>query len=55
MVAPVRGGGAFAGKSGRKTASACEANTMQTKTIASAHFMSRRLIKMKSRGKQIFS
>ena len=52
MIAPpLRGGAAFAGKSGGKTANACEANAMETSTIAAAHFMSRGLIKMEKRGK----
>jgi hypothetical protein len=55
IAPPLNGGGDFAGKSGRKTANACEANTMETSTIAAAHFMSGGIIKMQKRGKQIFS
>jgi hypothetical protein len=52
---PLNGGEDFAGKSGRKTANACETKAIDTSTIAGTHFMSRGLIKMKTRGKQIFS
>jgi len=52
MASPLNGGAAFAGKSGRSTASACDANTMETITIAAAHFMSRGLIKIEKRGKK---
>src|SRR5436309_5407948 len=53
IAPPVRGGEDFAGKSGRKTANVCEANAMETSTIAAAHFMSCGLIKIKTRGKKI--
>jgi hypothetical protein len=33
------GGGAFAGKSGRKTANVCEAKAMETAIVTAAHFM----------------
>jgi hypothetical protein len=40
MIAPLLNGGlALAGKSGRKTANAWEANAMETITIAAARFM----------------
>jgi hypothetical protein len=39
------GGAAFAGKSGRSTANACEANAMETNTIAAAHLMLGALIR----------
>jgi len=39
MIAPPNGGVAFAGKSGRNTANACEANTTETIMIAAAHFI----------------
>jgi len=55
MASPLNGGAAFAGKSGRSTASACDANTMETITIAAAHFMSRGLIKIEKRGKKNFA
>jgi hypothetical protein len=45
------GGAAFAGKSGRKTANACEANAMQTITVAAAHFMVRGLIRIRQHDK----
>jgi len=51
---PVRGGGAFAGKSGLKTADACQASAMEMSTITAAHFMSCGLIKTETRGKKIF-
>jgi len=55
IAPPLNGGDDFAGKSGRKTANACETKAMETSTIAGAHFMSRGLIKIQPRGKQIFS
>ena len=55
MIAPpVNGGAGFAGKSGRKTANACETNTMETIVIAAAHFMTDALIKIKQHDKQKF-
>ena len=51
----LNGGPAFAGKSGRNTANACETNTIQTNMIAAAHFMSRGLIKLRKRDKKIFA
>jgi hypothetical protein len=41
----LNGGEDFAGKSGRKTANACETSAMETNVIAAAHLMSRGLIK----------
>ena len=52
MASPLNGGAAFAGKSGRSTASACDANTMETITIAAAHFISGGLIKIEKERKQ---
>jgi hypothetical protein len=55
MIAPpLKGATAFAGKSGRNTANAWEANAMETITIAAVHFMSRGLIKLRLRDKKIF-
>jgi hypothetical protein len=55
MIVPLLNGGlAFAGKSGRSTANACETNAIETNVIAAAHFMSRGLIKTRNAGKQIF-
>jgi hypothetical protein len=51
----LNGGPAFAGKSGRNTANACETNAIQTNMITAAHFMSRGLIKLRKRGKKIFA
>jgi hypothetical protein len=39
IAAPLNGGAAFAGKSGRKTANACELTVIETITIAAAHFI----------------
>jgi hypothetical protein len=39
ITSPLNGGAGFAGKSGRKTANAWEANAMETITIAAARFM----------------
>jgi hypothetical protein len=55
IAPPLNGGDDFAGKSGRKTANACETKAMETSTITGAHFMSCGLIKMDTRSKQIFS
>jgi hypothetical protein len=56
MIVPVLNGAlAFAGKSGRNTANACETNAMETNMIAAAHFMSRGLIKTPKAGKRIFA
>jgi len=55
IAPPLNGGDDFAGKSGSKTPNACETKAIDTSTITGAHFMSRGLIKMKTRGKQIFS
>src|SRR5262249_42009251 len=53
MVVPLLNGGlAFAGKSGRDTANACETNAIETNVIAAAHFISRGLIKTRKAGKQ---
>lgn len=54
MVVPLLNGGpAFAGTSGRRTASACESIAIETNVIAAAHFMSRRLITLQKRDKKI--
>jgi hypothetical protein len=56
MIASAPNGGlAFAGKSGRRTASACEISTTETSMIAAAHFMSGGLNKLPERGKKIFA
>jgi hypothetical protein len=56
MIVPLLNGGlAFAGKSGRNNASACDTNAIQTIVIAAAHFMSRGLIKLRKRDKTIFA
>ena len=52
IAPPSKGGEDFAGKSGRKTASACETSAMETSVIADAHFMSRGVIKIEHRGKK---
>jgi hypothetical protein len=39
IVSLLNGGPAFAGKTGRNTASACETNAMETNVIAATHFM----------------
>ncbi len=54
IVPPLNGGEDFAGKSGRKTASACERSATETSVIAAAHFMSGGLNKIQTRGKKIF-
>jgi len=55
MIAPpLNGGPAFAGKSGRKTANACEANAMETSTIAAAHFMNGGLNRLRLGDKKNF-
>jgi hypothetical protein len=51
----LNGGTAFAGKSGRNTANACETNAIQTNMIAAAHFISRGLIKLRKCDKKIFA
>ena len=56
MVAPpLNGGEDFAGKSGRRTASACVIIAIETNVIAAAHFMSRGLIKLGQCDKKIFA
>jgi hypothetical protein len=51
ITPPVNGGPALAGKSGRKTANASEANAMETITIAAAHFMVGGLIRLQQHDK----
>ena len=46
------GGPAFAGKSGRRTANACEAKAMERAIATAAHFMSGRLIKIEQQRKE---
>ena len=46
------GGPAFAGKSGRRTANACEAKARQTAIATAAHFISGGLIKIENGCKQ---
>jgi hypothetical protein len=46
------GGPAFAGKSGRRTANACEAKAMETAIATAAHFMSGRFIKIEQQRKE---
>jgi len=56
IIAPLLNGGEdFAGKSGRNTANACDANAMKTTRIAAAHFMSGGLNRLPLRGKKIFA
>jgi hypothetical protein len=50
-VSLLSGGPVLAGKSGRNTANACETNAIETKAIATAHFISRGLIKIRQRDK----
>jgi hypothetical protein len=47
------GGAVFEGKSGRRTANACQAKATEISTIAVAHFMSCRLIKIQKCDKKI--
>jgi len=51
ISSPLNGGAAFAGKSGRKTANACETNAMETTTIPAAHFMVGALIRIQPNDK----
>jgi hypothetical protein len=55
IVSLLNGGPAFAGKSGRNRADACETNAIQTNMIAAAHFMSRGLIKFQKGNKKILA
>jgi len=50
----LNGGAAFAGKSGRKTANACEAKAMEMNMIAAACFISHGPIKIQKRDKKNF-
>ena len=54
ISSPLNGGAGFSGKSGRKTANACETNAMETIVIAAAHFMVGALIKFQTPGKKNF-
>src|ERR1043166_7960081 len=51
-VSVLNGGAAFAGKTGRSTANACETNTTETNTIAAAHFISRGLTRLQKHDKK---
>jgi hypothetical protein len=51
IAAPLNGGAVFAGKSGRKTANACELTVIETITIAAAHFMVGALIRIRQHDK----
>ena len=54
MTVPLLNGGpAFAGKSGRNTATACETKAIETNVIAAAYFMSRGLITLRQGDKKI--
>jgi hypothetical protein len=39
IVSPLNGGAGFAGKSGRKTANACDMSARKTSVDSAAHFM----------------
>ena len=55
VVSPANGGAVFAGKSGRNTAGACEANARETTRIAAAaHLMDGALIKIRQDDKYNF-
>jgi hypothetical protein len=55
MIAPpLKGGADFAGKSGRKTATACATNAIETSVIATAYFMSGGLIRLRRCDKKNF-
>jgi hypothetical protein len=54
MNSPLNGGVGFAGKSGRKTANACDTNAIETSTNTAAHFMSAAVSKINQHGKQKF-
>jgi hypothetical protein len=52
MIAPpLKGGEDFAGKSGRRTANACEISATETSVIAAAHFMVGALIRFRQHDK----
>jgi hypothetical protein len=55
IAPPLNGGEDFAGKSGRRTAIACETSATETNVIAAAHFMSRGVIKLRKGDKKIFA
>jgi len=52
IVSLLNGGPAFAGKTGRNAASACETNATETNVIAATHFMYRGLIKLRKHDKK---
>jgi hypothetical protein len=55
IASPANGGPVFAGKSGRNTADACEANARETTRIAAAaHLMDGALIKIRQDDKYNF-
>jgi hypothetical protein len=51
IASPSNGGLTFAGKSGRNTANACDANAIETIMIAAAYFISGALIKIQHNDK----
>jgi hypothetical protein len=51
ITSPPKGGAGFAGKSGRKTANACDTNAMEMKTNTAAHFMFAAISRIKRHGK----
>jgi hypothetical protein len=55
IVSPLNGGAGFAGKSGRKTANACDANPMETTMNTAAHFMPPLLAGSSGMASKIFS
>lgn len=54
IVPPPNGGSGFTGKSGRKTANACDKNARETTRNTPAHFMPVALIRVNPDGKQNF-
>jgi len=54
VAPPLNGGEDFAGKIGRKTASACEISARQTSVIAAPYFMSRGVIRLRRPDKKNF-
>jgi hypothetical protein len=51
ITSPLNGGAGFAGKTGRKTANACNANAAETNMNTAAHFMPAALSKIRGHGK----
>jgi hypothetical protein len=54
IVSVANGGDDFEGKSGRRTANACETNMIETKAMAAAYFIGRGLIITHNEGKKFF-